>query len=694
VHTHFKEREPSYFDLPWWREYWKRNAIQGAIVNAGGIAAYYPSKFPLHRRAEFLNGQDIAGEWIQAAHEDGLAVLARVNSGQISEEAFRAHPEWVTRLSSGEPYRRGDGYASCINSSYYEEYVPGILQEIIERTHPEGIYEAEWGLQERRQICYCENCARKFRDKTGEALPKTVNWDDPTYRKWIQWNYERHTRLWDFNNQITRAAGGAHCLWVGLVLPYMNYQNGLFQDLRELGKRSEFYAFLGPGPEDEGKRVHQLVGWDKLAFALTVIPLQDGYAGRDAQSRLDTVEAIAGGLGPQGLWQGAYQYDRRVNRTSERMLQWHAHHQRYLINRRPVAAVGMIWSQRNNDYYGRDNAEEVVEAPYRGFRQALIRARIPYLPIHASDIEEQASGMAVLILPNVGALSDAECESIREFVRRGGALIATGATSLYNEWGDARPDFALADLFGAHAPSGDFGRTPPPEAFSFLRLRPELRGKAWGPKGPDDPDLGERHPILRGFDETDVIAYGGEVPKLRTDAGTIVPLTFVSYPNCYTKDGSHEERIFIHEAQPDIAALVLRSTDHARVAYLPADVDRRYAHIPTLDHGQLLANIVRWAAGDRVGFEMEGPGYIDCHVYRQERRMIVHLVNLTNRAQVPLSELLTAGPLRLKMRLPEDIRGSGIECLVSGDKPAMTLHQGWITVGLPSVLDHEVLVIS
>ena len=62
----------------------------------------------------------------------------------------------------------------------------------------------------------------------------------------------------------------------------------------------------------------------------------------------------------------------------------------------------------------------------------------------------------MLILPNVGALSDAQGEAIRKFVQRGGSIFATGATGLYTEWGDSRPDFVLADLFGCHR----VGETP------------------------------------------------------------------------------------------------------------------------------------------------------------------------------------------------------------------------------------------
>src|SRR5215813_11558431 len=83
--TNITEKDPERYDIPWWREYWKRTQVQGVIVNAGGIVAYYPSKFPLHHRAEFLGGRDLFGELTRAAHEDGLVVLARMDCNRVAE---------------------------------------------------------------------------------------------------------------------------------------------------------------------------------------------------------------------------------------------------------------------------------------------------------------------------------------------------------------------------------------------------------------------------------------------------------------------------------------------------------------------------------------------------------------------------------------------------------------------------------
>src|SRR5512137_863986 len=89
--TNITEKDPVRYDIGWWRGYWKETQVQGVIINAGGIVAFYPSKFPLQYQAEFLGGRDLYGELAAAAHEDGLAVLARMDSNRASEEFYRTH---------------------------------------------------------------------------------------------------------------------------------------------------------------------------------------------------------------------------------------------------------------------------------------------------------------------------------------------------------------------------------------------------------------------------------------------------------------------------------------------------------------------------------------------------------------------------------------------------------------------------
>ncbi len=164
------------------------------------------------------------------------------------------------------------------------------------------------------------------------------------------------------------------------------------------------------------------------------------------------LEGFAGGIQPWWHHVGAYHEDRRMYRTAEPIIRWHEANEEFLVNRQPVATVGVVWSQQNTDFYGRDDADELVDLPYRGMMQALVRARIPYLPVHADHIERDAARpgrcWCCPTWPRCRTRSAPRCAVSSSAAA---ALIATGDSSLYNEWGDPRADFALADLFGAHA---------------------------------------------------------------------------------------------------------------------------------------------------------------------------------------------------------------------------------------------------
>ena len=387
--------------------------------------------------------------------------------------------------------------------------------------------------------------------------------------------------------------------------------------------------------------------------------------------------------------------------TAQPLWQWHHDHEEFLINRRPVATVGLLWSQRNMDFFGRDEGALNVDDPWNGFTQALIRARIPYVPVHIDDLEREAGelGLRLLILPNLAAMSDAQVTAVRRFIAGGGGILATGVSSLCNEWGDVRGDFALADLFGAHVPVGHAFRNEAKRTGwarnwtqTYLRLTPELRGGLDGPRTGTEPQVtGERHPVLRGFEETDILAYGSMLEPLIVDPGTIVPLTFVpSVPTVPV------ESAWMHMPKTNIPGLVLREAPAGgRVAYLPADIDRRFSRENLPDHGDLLANIVRWAVKEDVPLRVEGPGLIDGHLYRQPGRLVLHLVNLTSAGtwRTPVHELIPVGPLRVAVPLPSGGKG-GVRSLVTGAQLTSVVREGWVHFEVTSLSDHDVLVIG
>ena len=707
--TNIREIDPQEYDIAWWRQHWKRTQTQGVIINAGGIVAYYPSAFPLHHRASGLGDRDLFGELARAAHDDGLAVIARMDSNRAHEDFYRAHPDWFAVDADGAPYRSTDLYVACVNSPYYDEYIPGVLRELIGRSRPEGFADNNWSGLSRDNICRCENCARAFRAKTGQAIPRTKNWDDVVYRQWIQWNYARRIEIWDLFNQTTKDAGGPHCLWIGMNGGSISGQAQAFRDFKAICERSEMVlldhqfrtnasGFHNNG--DAGKLVHGLLGWDKLVPESMAMYQAGTNMFRLAskpphEARLWMLDGFAGGIQPWWHHVGAYHEDRRMLRTAEPVMRWHAAHEQDLVNRRPIATVGLVWSQQNTDFHWRDAADEIVELPRRGWMNALVRARIPYVPVHADHIARDADQLSVLILPDLGAMSAAQVEAVRRFVERGGNLVATGDSSRYDQWGTPQADFALADVFGAHvmevAPARR--RQTAQTLHTYLRLSPELRSRVYGPKAAHEPAItGARHAVFEGFDETDILPYGGALNALRLENGARALATFIpAFPTFPPEDA------WMRTPRTEIPGLVIRETaGRGRVAFLPADLDRRYGRENLPDHGNLLANLVRWAAGDGIPLHVDGAGFVDCHLYRQQNRLILHVVNLTNAGtwRASVDELIPVGPFRVRVHLPSGVRANRLQTLVSGRAPTPAVGNGWVRFELPSILDHEVVVIG
>lgn len=710
--TNIAEIDPERYDISWWRSYWKRTQTQGVVVNAGGIVAYYPTRVPLQRQAEYLKGRDLFGELCRAAHQDGLAVFARMDSSKAHEDLYQAHRDWFAVDAYGQPHKSGEFYVACVNSPYYEEHITAILREVIERDHPEGFTDNSWSGLGRSSPCFCDNCERKFRERTGHALPRERNWNDPLYHQWIVWNYARRLELWDLNNRVTRVAGGPDCIWVGMNSGSINGQAQNFRDYREICRRAEMIMLDHQSRSDAsgfqnngetGKLVHGLLGWDKLipesmamyqagrpTFRLSSKPA--------AEARLWMVDGLAGGLQPWWHHLNAYHEDRRMYHTAEPVYRWHKANEAYLLNRLPVANVGVVWSQRNTDFYGRDDAELLVDLPWRGMTQALIRARIPYLPVHADDLERDARQFSLLVLPNLAAMSDAQVQAVRQFVEQGGSLVATGQSSLFNEWGDARPDFALANLFSAHmdqtprsANESTRRRWAVDTAHSYLRLAPELRAQVEGPHTTGEPPVsGKRHPVLKGFEETDIVPFGGVLESIRVEPGAQVLMTYVPPFPVFPPESS-----WMREPKTNIPGLILNTTSTgSRVAFLPADLDRRFGRDNLPDHGNLLANVVRWACKDELPLFVEGHGLVDCHLYYQGNRFVLHLVNLTSAGtwRQPVDELIPIGPLRVKVKLPGGAREKNLRLLVADQTIAGQTSKGWSTFEIKSLLDHEVIV--
>jgi len=252
------------------------------------------------------------------------------------------------------------------------------------------------------------------------------------------------------------------------------------------------------------------------------VGLEEPYRWKDSvqnpeEIRLWAIDGIANGLRPWFTKFAGSVNDPRWLKPVEDLYEWCYRAEPYLRNERPLARVGLVTSQQSTWFVTEEHgARNAAEDAALGWYQALIEARIPSKMVHDRLLDaEHIAQFKTLILPNVTALSTAQCDQLRRFVARGGGIVATHETSLYDEEGGPRKDFGLADLFGVSFA----GRAAGPMHNAYLRL---------------EHNPARAHPLLRGLEDAPRIIHGAwRLEVTMKEKFPSPPLTFIPpYPTC------------------------------------------------------------------------------------------------------------------------------------------------------------------
>jgi len=696
--TNLTEVEPLRYDRTWWREYWLRTHVEGLIINAGGIVAYYPTRFELQRRAQGVDQRDLLAEIVEDAHSAGLTVLARMDSNRATQDFYDAHPDWFCVDADGAPITAGDKYISCVNSDYYDEYLPDVFREIIDHVRPDGFGDNSWAGLGRSAICYCDNCARSFRESEGQTLPSAHDESDEVYRNWIEWNYRRRLEIWRMNNTVTRDVGGPECLWIGMIGGDMAYNRERFVDVRALAAESPMLLLdhqrrivregFAQNAEVGLRMATMLDENGRYAESMPMYqlggPVMRLGAMPNAEARLWMTEGIAGGILPWWHHIGAFHDDRRQYETAAPIFQWHHDHEDHLVGRTPLASVAVVWSRVNNDLAGGAAFKETVAAAYRGAWQALSRARIPYVPVHADDLRTLPSSVRAIVLPDLVVMSDEQIAAVRDFVAAGGGLVASGETSLRDTDGTMRENFGLADVLGVNATAQRLGGTDSAaddietfERHTYLRI---------------DGDAESRWAALARLGDTDIVGFGGKLTVVEPASVDAVPLRYIPAFPIYPP-----ETAWMRDRDSVIPAATIREAgeDTGRVVYLAADLDRCWGRDELPDHGDIIAGAVEWVLGGTVPVRVTGRGELSVVPWRKGEQVVVHLGNVTATSRTAGREdvLIPSAELEVEVEVDRD-NGAAVRvtALVGGKAETVVVSDGFVRVKVPPIFDHEVLV--
>jgi hypothetical protein len=420
----------------------------------------YPTKVGQQHRG--LGGKNVLKEMIDLCHEKQIGV-ALYTSLIFDRWAGDQHPEW--RMRTWENKIQGEGGRHCVLcvNSPYREYVRSFVREICQSFDFEGI---RFDMTFWPWLCYCQHCQRRFDNEVGGEIPKTVNWLD---EKWVAFQRCRERWLVEFaeiaTSTVRELKPNASVEHQSSTFPL----NWMFGVTAPLARQNDFLQGDFYGDALQGsfvrKLLEDLTPHRPFGFETSFsVELKD-HTARKATELLEAKASAAiadsgafifiDAIDPIGTVNPAVH--ERMGKVFDRLMPYYAE-----LGGERLADV-MVYYSLESKFNFAGNGKHVsqpdtTDSHTRSCMEAarrIISSHIPFGVATKKSLSRLRSDQ-ILVLSNVNMLDLEEANAIREWVRGGGRLYASGVTSLVDKQGRLQKDFMLADLFGVSLEKIDF----------------------------------------------------------------------------------------------------------------------------------------------------------------------------------------------------------------------------------------------
>lgn len=561
----------------------------------------------------------------------GIRILA-VYPPTLQGEVYETHLDWrriatdTTTIPQVDMKKFGHGGMLCPLGPYGDFFID-VLAEILEK-HPDVDAFSFDGLHH-GGACYCEHCRKNYKADTGKAIPKT-DLNDPEFRRYQVWADRKLEAL------VLKMQKRLKGMKPDVALVTWTTNAGRFGHFlsvpRNMPARMNL-LFDAPDQElwlDESNRGNSIVPAFGVAYAWAVTNHRvafsepylmshgnpygkDSFPAHEIERRM--MLCLTYGCQPSI----AVAQPPRMQTAMYAALDEVQKRKPWLTHKSPEPWAAVVMSDNTKTFYGRTSGkvEERYLANVLGTFRACAEEHLPATVIEDWNLTpEELKKYAVLVLPNTACLDDRQLKAIDEYVRNGGGLVASLDASLFNEFGDPRPNFGLADAFGV-----DYRGLPDATAIAKEDLDVNF-AKAIG------PDYWEKR---RNIFEARLVAksFFLENEKLATYIGSD-PVTFKG-PAVRVKPRAGANVLGTIGEHP---AIVTRTHGNGRVVYLPAGFDAGYYQYSYPYQRLIVKEAIAWAAnGVAPPVRVEAPMCVHSTVMRQSKdgeRLVVHLFNNVN----------------------------------------------------------------
>ena len=426
----------------------------------------------------------------EAAHRRGIRCYAHMTVNGIWSCMEQTYRGWAPDSASNVDIRTGlrlppdKPRFMCINHPQFIEHHTHYVLDFIKRTNVDGLMYDDMHFRHGQYGCGCEHCRVLFEQWMQMPMPQPGHWplDDyehPTWRAWIRFRLLAcQHRIQSMRALLPRDFLLFSCMSAAMLsLDDAHHGGGGFENFAQETNLLVYEVLPAFRHAHQWDR-NNFDNWEKLylekkyvdavAQHYTHPTLEAHYSGNEDDGFF--VWAHTRLLGHQ-LWRndanfyGGPRYADEFERCTPEYdyLKWDAEHEELFRFSQPCAKIGVLFSFQSKRSLAADPQPHAEES--MGWMQTLRDAGLHFDVIIDADLDalENLSRFEMLILPNAVCLSDRQCDTLRKFVARGGNVVASSQTSLRDELGQSRNDFAIADLLGVH-----FSEHPPTQRSSLL----------------------------------------------------------------------------------------------------------------------------------------------------------------------------------------------------------------------------------